>query len=167
MLKFLNPKLLGGAVLLDLLGKFVFPATNFLLLMCIFVFVDFVTGVAKAMILEGWKSVTSLKMRSTISKLTQYAGLVLVITLLANMGIAQNFKTQAELIINAAYALVIAVEFKSIIENVQAIQPDSNLSQMVFTPLLNLLNIKISKSKKAIDAITEQETQETETETKK
>jgi hypothetical protein len=151
----LKPEIMLSATLLNVFSRIVLPGQNFLLWMLVSVAIDFCTGILKAVVVDGYKSVNSKAMRATVGKLIQYGGLAVIVTVLVNTGVVKGHEETAEFLVNAIYCLAISIEMKSILENIQAISPDSSLSKLVFGPIINIVNASITKSKKTIDAVTE------------
>jgi hypothetical protein len=127
----LNPKLLGILLILDLSGimqfftKYIFSDINYLKFLIVACLVDLITGVWKAIIIEGVKSVTSKAMRDTVTKGISYLSFLILIHVATHYEINGQANTSSTLqwVNKAALEFLIMIEIKSIYENIVKINP--------------------------------------------
>ncbi len=117
------------------------PSVDFILLLSIAVIIDLITGLCKAWVQKN--NTTSQGLRQTISKLTQYAGFILVGTILLNISVGKNNFSKYRVIIDGAFIFILLIELISICENLIAINPEAKIVKYVVTPFMKLIKGKV------------------------
>lgn len=101
------------AYALSLILSYLVQSAELLFVMTIFVLIDLITGIWKAVKNNGWKCVTSLGIRRTIEKFIGYS-LIIVLGLIIDKSIV-NLEWFS--LIKIFTGLIVFAEFKSITEN--------------------------------------------------
>jgi phage-related holin len=148
---FINPKLLFSAICLDIFTKIVIPGTTLLPWMFVSLFIDFLTGILKAFVMK--EKITSKRMRDTITKILQYVGSIVLVTILVNITFGKNNETVG-FIVNGLYSLMILIELRSVAENFRDMSPKSRIATIILNPILSIINIRIKATDKKIKDIT-------------
>lgn len=126
------------------IAALVLPVPHLIILMFVAIFMDFLTGVGKA-VATGIDR-TSSGYRASIGKFVQYGGSIAIAILLATTA---KFYKGADLwvdpvyLINSLVSSIIFVEVTSILENINAAAPNSKLSQYFVRPLLKICTLKL------------------------
>jgi len=137
-----NVKSLLLSSTLPVLEQFVLPDLSMFLVLLFLMGFDFFTGVAKSWLNK--KPVTSMKMRQTLPKVTQYMGTIILLNIVAWFSLKSPEKVTY--VPNAYYTFLGLVELRSIAENLRDINPESPVAKHIITPVLDSIN-KILKRK--------------------
>ena len=113
------------------------PTANFMFILGIAVFVDLITGIAKAW--TKGENTTSSGLRKTITKLIQYGGFIIVGVLLLNITIGDSNLARYRTVIDGCFLFMILIELISICENVVEVSPDSKIVRYVINPFMKLI----------------------------
>jgi phage-related holin len=123
-----------------------FPNSQLLMWMGIAIVLDFITGVAKAVINKEAR--TSSGYRKTLVKFLQYGTSIAVGVILQNAA-KQNNWSGADLLSwfnDGLLVFIIYIEVTSIFENAYACDKNSLMSQYLFQPALKLLTFQLKNN---------------------
>ena len=137
------------------------PSPDLLLLMGIAMMVDFGTGYAKAVVLKEPRTSTGL--RKTIIKFIQYGGAIVIGMFLSYLSQnVQEAKKDWEVLStymnwfnSGLLTFIIFIEIVSILENLQAINPNGAFTRYIISPLLRVLTLQLKAN--SLDATIEKE----------
>lgn len=120
--------------------KYVYNDWNFLTSLLILMFLDLVTGVAKAY--KIGKIVTSTGLRDTLIKIFQYGVALIVIHVLVSFQVDGKAMTILNYADEAGYTFLIVIEAKSIFENLQKVD-----GRLDFSGIIDKLKTMLPKKK--------------------
>jgi hypothetical protein len=138
---------IGGMTLLNIKFGFL-PNVDLLVVMGIAMVIDFLSGIAKSIVLNEPR--TSTGYRKTIIKFIQYGGAILV-----SMGITYlgSYNREYETIAkgmkyfnNGLLILIIFIEITSILENIYSLNKTSKIAKHVIRPALKIFTIEIKNN---------------------
>jgi hypothetical protein len=136
-------KILSIALLLFIKVAFL-PSVSLLSYMAIAMVLDFVTGIAKAKVLNQAR--TSAGYRRSVIKFLQYGGSIAVSLILANAGegrAAEPFKAMLSYFNDGLIIFIIYIEATSVFENLYAIDSRTLMSRYFIAPVLKILTWQI------------------------
>jgi len=139
-----------------------FPDHDLLVWMGIAIMLDFLTGVAKAVVLK--KARTSSGFRMTIIKFMQYAGSLAAGIIISNAAKDNGFVDVGKL---AGYfnegliVFIIYIEVTSVFENLYAVDNTSAFARFFINPIYRILTVQLGKLSRVADAA-EAETKKTQ-----
>lgn len=117
------------------------PSLNFIVLLVFAIFIDLLTGIAKAWV-QG-RQTTSKGLRKTVTKLTQYGGFILVGIILLNISVGERNLSKYSYVIDGAFVFMLLIELISICENLVEINPDSKIVRYIIVPFMKLIKGRI------------------------
>ena len=124
-----------------------FPSMTLLLWMSLAIVVDFVTGLAKALILKQAR--TSSGYRKTVTKFLQYGGALFVGLALAHTGQGtenEQMKMLLSYLNDGLVIFIIYIEVTSIFENLYACDKSTMISKYFIQPALKILTWQIKNN---------------------
>lgn len=121
--------------------RYVYSDWNFLVSLLILMFLDLVTGVAKAY--KTGKIVTSTGLRDTLIKIFQYGVALIVIHVLVSFQVNGQEVTLLNYADEAGYTFLIVIEAKSIFENLQKVD-----GRLDFSGIIDKLKTMLPTKKK-------------------
>jgi phage-related holin len=121
------------------------PPVHLFGLMGIAIGLDFITGVAKAVVMQEAR--TSNGYRKTVKKFIQYGGSIAV-TLMIRYLLSKQPELEPGMkyvnwLGNGLMVFIILIEFTSIFENLYAIDKSSMMSKYIIKPMLKILTLQI------------------------
>ena len=124
------------------------PSTGLLLAVGASIVLDFITGVARAIVQK--QNRTSEGYRKTVIKFIQYGGAILVSMLLSYIS-EQNqnlikYEDYIKLTGNALLCFIIFIEATSVFENMYAMDSSTMFSRYFIKPILSLLTFQIKNN---------------------
>jgi hypothetical protein len=144
---FTDYKLVSITLIFSILNYIGYVNFNELLWLAVLVGLDFLTGVIKAYIRDGYGSITSKKMRDTVFKVTQYGAFLIAMHVLVNK--FEHFSSgvdAGDFILYYSHIFLLLIEVKSIFENISAV----NSNFMFLRQLNSLLESPLQKIKRVI-----------------
>ena len=120
------------------------PSVSLLFYMAMAVVLDFVTGIAKAKVLNQPR--TSAGYRRSVVKFLQYGGSIAIGLVLANAGegrAADPFKTMLSYFNDGLILFIIYIEVTSVFENLYAVDNKTLMSRYFIAPVLKILTWQI------------------------
>jgi len=139
--------LVNFTVIGEYFQRYIVHDTGMLHILVLLVLLDFVTGVTKAWVKEGWTSVTSRGFRDSVGKIVQYGGFVIVTNILTLPEVSGDIVTNSATLIRYSYYALYAIEIKSILENITAINPKLDILNTAVKKLLAIGKAITSKNK--------------------
>lgn len=126
----------------------ILPSHDLLAIMGMFIILDFVTGIIKAVILGIAR--TSTGYRRTIIKFMQYGGALLIGMAIKYMSVTYkdfgDTGKYADWLTSGLLIFIIFIEITSVLENVYAVDKTTPFSKYVISPLLRLLTFQITNN---------------------
>jgi len=122
------------------------PSANFIWILAISMAIDLVTGIRRAW-KEG-KYTTMSGLLQTIDKFTQYAGFIIVLTILMNMTVGEKNLAKYGIIVDASFTFMVLIELFSICENLVAISPRSKIVEMAIKPFIKMVRGRLPGQEK-------------------
>lgn len=120
----------------------ILPPANLLIWLGVTMFLDLVTGIAKA-IKKGTPR-TSTGYRRTVAKFIQYGGAIAIGVVLANVSGYEKEGDGSQMIYsyfsNSMLLFIIYIEITSILENLVEVSPDSEFTKKFLTPVHKLFS---------------------------
>lgn len=123
----------------NFINKYIFSDMSFLKWLVIVMILDFITGVTKAWVNGGLKSVTSKGLRCTVSKVVQYGSFLVVTHVLTHFEIADKANMNYAFISKFAYEFLILIEIKSVYENIVRIDPTLDIESYLRNKIMSIL----------------------------
>lgn len=139
-------KILSIALLLFIKITFL-PSVSLLSYMAIAMVLDFVTGIAKAKVLNQAR--TSAGYRRSVIKFLQYGGSIAVSLILANAGESKAtdpFRAIFSHFNDGLLLFIIYIEATSVFENLYAIDNKTSISRYFIAPVLKILTWQIKNN---------------------
>lgn len=140
-----NLKLMVCMIFLEVTGvfnfinKYIFSDMSYLKWLVIVMILDFITGVTKAWVNGGLKSVTSKGLRCTVSKVVQYGSFLVVTHVLTHFEIGDKANMNYAFISKFAYEFLILIEIKSVYENIVRIDPTLDIESYLRNKIMSIL----------------------------
>lgn len=132
-------------VLLDItwimkfIEKYIFADMGYLKWLVIAMIVDFVTGVTKVWVTQGFQSITSKGLRDTVGKIIQYGAFLIITHVITHFEIGGQATTTFLWLNKIAYEFLILIECKSVYENIVRINPNLDFVTHVVDKVRKLL----------------------------
>ena len=123
------------------------PDAQLLLWMAVVIVLDFITGIAKAVVTKQAR--TSSGFRKTITKFMQYGGSIAVSIVLNHTAHQNNLVETARILTylnDGLVIFIIYIEVTSIFENLEACDNKSTFARFFIKPVLKLLTIQIKNN---------------------
>lgn len=120
------------------------PSISLLFYMAIAIILDFITGIAKARVLNMAR--TSAGYRKSVIKFLQYGGSIAIGLVLSNMGegkASEPFKLMLHYFNDCLIVFIIYIEITSVFENLYAIDNKTLMSKYFISPVLKVLTWQI------------------------
>ena len=140
-----HPLLLTASGIGALIGKYVFGDSEYLIFLFVVIALDLITGITKAWVAGGYKSVTSSGIRQTVGKFIQYAAFLIVTHVLCHFTVNGNEVAPLGFVDTWAFTLLMLIEVKSVYENIIAINPSLDFMKPILERIGGMIKAGVAK----------------------